>query len=145
MSGIELAGLVLGTFPLVTFALEQYREAKRTALRWWRIERVYSRAVSRLEYERLFLRLQLRKLLLPLVTEGVLGDDDLEPLLADLNDAQWEVQDRKNALEQRLGDGYDQYVVILGEILEGMTDVWHLMGGEDSAFRAEIARRLVCR
>ena len=41
MSGIEVAGLVLGAWPVVMEALEGYRETFRTLKSWWKFQRTF--------------------------------------------------------------------------------------------------------
>jgi hypothetical protein len=66
MSGVEtVLGLVLGAYPVVILALQQYKEAKKNVVAWWRFERHYTNAWDALELERIILEQQLEKLLLP--------------------------------------------------------------------------------
>lgn len=41
MSGIEIAGLVLGAFPVVIEALESYRNAFTALKNWWEFQRTF--------------------------------------------------------------------------------------------------------
>lgn len=48
MSGIEVAGLVLGAFPIVVEALEDYRELFGALKSWWRFQRTFEVCLSQL-------------------------------------------------------------------------------------------------
>lgn len=41
MSGIKVAGLILGAFPVVISALEGYRKAFKPLKSWWKFQRTF--------------------------------------------------------------------------------------------------------
>lgn len=79
MSGIEVAGLVLGAFPLLIKSLEYHREMADAAGVFWKIKREYRKWAHDLEMCNLAFSGNLQSLLLPLVAD----DDAIKELLAD--------------------------------------------------------------
>src|SRR4051794_4057127 len=67
MSGFEVAGVVLGSLPLVISALEHYRDGLRSIQRWRKYERELQSLVRNLETERAKLQNVCEKLLVGLV------------------------------------------------------------------------------
>lgn len=41
MSGFEIAGVVLGAFPIVMSGLERYRKAFEPLKSWWKFQRTF--------------------------------------------------------------------------------------------------------
>ena len=79
MSGFEVAGIVLGAFPLAITALERYREIA-TRLNWFfEIRAQYNMCFDDLEFHQFQFRDNIRRVLFPLVAdegkiEALLGD-----------------------------------------------------------------------
>jgi len=67
MSGFEVAGVVLGSIPLVISALEHYRHGFRAIQRWRKYDREFQSLIRNLETERAKLQNVCEKLLLGLV------------------------------------------------------------------------------
>jgi hypothetical protein len=53
MSGIEIAGLVLGAFPLLIYALEKNRQGAEGVSDWWRIQRTHKKCHQELSYHQI--------------------------------------------------------------------------------------------
>lgn len=79
MSGVEVAGLALGAFPLLISALEHYRHLADAAGVFWKIRREHRKWMHDLKICRLAFERNLQFLLLPLVAD----DDSIELLLND--------------------------------------------------------------
>ena len=141
MSGIEIAGLALGAFPILTYTFDQYRDAKKAARRWWKVERTYTRLTNSLEYERLTFRLQLRRLLLPI--DGNLDDAELEALIAEPGDGRWKGKEIEAALKCRLDESYDRYCRLLQDMVDALAAVSNRLGG--SSFQTAIDQRIVSK
>lgn len=109
MSGLEVAGIVLGALPLIISALESLRDGASRLGRLIKFNAEYSKTWGEVEDEELMYRLQLKRLLKPLVRDDVLADDDLEVLLLDPSADSWKEPDLDNALRERLGESYERY------------------------------------
>lgn len=79
MSGVELAGLVLGAFPLLISALEHYRNLADAAGIFWKIKREHRKWMHDLKICHLAFERNLQFLLLPLVAD----DEAIDKLLTD--------------------------------------------------------------
>ncbi|KAH8685345.1 hypothetical protein BGZ61DRAFT_58203 [Ilyonectria robusta] len=112
MSGFEVAGLVLGAFPLAITALEKYREVATRLGLFRHIRLQYKKCRDDLEFHRLVFKRNLRHLLLPLVVD----DDRIEALLADPGGDSWKEPLVADLLEKRLQDSFELYI----EYIEGM-------------------------
>lgn len=112
MSGIEIAGLVLGAFPLLIQALKTYREGAETLKDWWKIERAYKKTNQDLNYHQILFEENVERFLLPLVAD----DDELRALMADPAGKGWEDAELELRLRQRLPKSYDLFLDIIGDI-----------------------------
>lgn len=142
MSGIEVAGLALGAFPIATYAFDQYRLLNETRRRWREIVRTFYKSLNRLEHQQLRLRLHLQELLLPLVNEGTIDDADLEPLLTEPSGRKWKEPNLETALAQRLSESHDIYIQLLRDLVEAVAAVWKLLGADKPEFRAAVDERV---
>lgn len=113
MSGIEVAGLILGLYPLVVSALEQYRHVYKAAGLLTRFESEYRKTLDDVKDEQLFFRMTLEELLLPLSTNESFDEGDLEGLLSDPTVSGWNNEDIQFALQERLGRAYERFVGIM--------------------------------
>jgi hypothetical protein len=137
MSGLEVAGIVLGALPLIIFALENLRDGASRLGRLISFNAEYSKTWGEVEDEELMYRLQLKRLLKPLVRDDILTDDDLEALLLDPSADSWKEPDLDNALKARLGESYDRYIANVEDI---QTLVWEILRPlvQSSAFQKRI-------
>ena len=116
MSGLEVVGLLLGTFPLIISALEHYENMHRAIGLLTRFESEYRKTVDDVKDEQLLLRLSLEELLLPL-TKGVsLESGDLEALISDPTGPGWKDEDVVGALKERLGTTYERFMEIASSL-----------------------------
>src|SRR6266536_4094554 len=107
MSGIEVAGLVLGAFPILITALEQYRETAVVFKSWWRFEREYNNFKYEVECQQRRFEQNLEIYLFPLIV-----DDDrlLESLLANPGGPEWKDNQLEQRLKERIPESYDLYM-----------------------------------
>ncbi|KAK4452752.1 hypothetical protein QBC34DRAFT_345838 [Podospora aff. communis PSN243] len=119
MSGVEIAGLVLGAFPVAIWALERYREVARMMGFWYEIRLEYQRSSNELKFHRLSFIRNLKQLLLPVVHD----DAQLQHLISDPGGDAWQDPEVQSALEVRLDDSYDLYLEILSEMRRVMQDL----------------------
>lgn len=119
MSGFEIAGVVLGAFPLVLSALEKYRELATRLGLWGKVHLEYKKWRDDLDFHQLLFTRQLRQLLLPLVVD----DDKIRELLSSPGDHGWKDQSISNLLEERLGDSHQLYLEYINGIERVMGDI----------------------
>jgi len=136
MSGIEVAGLVLGAFPLFISAMEHYEHTKKVTTTWWRIKRAHRKDLGRIKDCQLKFKLNLKELLLPLVHDGVVNRDEYETLLANPGSDDWNEGHVEDALRDRLSDCHGRYLETLQEMGETMTRLSRECRVDDVDFQA---------
>jgi hypothetical protein len=114
MSGIEIAGLVLGAIPVLISALDVYREGAENARDWWRIERSYNKCRNDLSFHGVVFEGNVERFLLPMVV----GDDELRLLMDDPAGSGWEDPELEHRLKWRLPKSYDLFLITIEEILQ---------------------------
>ncbi len=134
MSGIEVAGLVLGAFPIAVWALEQYREVARRMGFWYEIRLAYQRSSSELKFHRVSFIRNLKQLLLPLVADDI----ELRRLISDPGGPAWKDPAIAAALEARLQDSYDLYLETLGEMERVMRELNHELAVDNQGVQARV-------
>lgn len=112
MSGFEVAGVVLGAFPIAIVALEQYREVAKRLGFWMEMRVEYQKCKDELKFHQLVFTRNLRQLILPLIAD----DDKVRLLLSDPGGAHWQEDKLGALLEKRLGDSYDLYFTCVKDI-----------------------------
>lgn len=139
MSGIEVAGLVLGAFPLAILALEQYRDVARRMGFWYEIRLEYQRSSSELKFHRLSFLRNLKQLLMPLVAD----DAQLQRLIADPGGAAWKDSAIDQALKTRLQDSYGLYLEILDEMQRAMRELKDDLAVDNSGVQVKMTEQKV--
>ncbi|KAF4462043.1 hypothetical protein FALBO_11146 [Fusarium albosuccineum] len=115
MSGFEIAGIVLGTIPLVVSGLEAYSKLMRD----------WGKAPSELKSLNRQLRTEQSRLynVCDQLISDVVPQRDVEPMLQDPFGSLWQAQETKDRIRQRLWDSYrpfEETVVEVGEALESV-------------------------
>ncbi|GIZ45823.1 hypothetical protein CKM354_000897400 [Cercospora kikuchii] len=138
MSGIEIAGLVLGAFPLIISSLEHYESTKKYTITWWRIRRAHRRDLGRVKNCEVQYKLHMTELLIPLRLEGVISEQEFEDLLADSRGNGWQRSEVQEALHHRLADARDRYLAVLQELDEAITRLAKATFVDDVSFQAKL-------
>ncbi|KAK4075363.1 uncharacterized protein Triagg1_4484 [Trichoderma aggressivum f. europaeum] len=117
MSGFQIAGIVLGAFPIAINALEAYQDiAERVGL-FLTIKNEYINWKNELNFHKLSFTINMRQLLLPLVAD----DDMIAELLNAPGGDRWQDKSVAELLEKRLEGSYElymQYIQNMRRILE---------------------------
>lgn len=115
VTGIETAGIVLGTLPLIISALEHYAEGVETIHKWWRYKRELASLRRILDAEYIRFLNTCEELLV-----GLVPDAALAALLDNPGGAGWFDPDIDRKLRLRLRKSYPSY-------LETVTDMFDVM------------------
>lgn len=134
MSGIEIAGLVLGAFSLLIYALESYREGAELVGDWWRIERAYTKCKQNLKYHQLIFEGNIERFLLPLVVD----EDELKQLMIDPAGAAWEDPQLEKKLMERLPKAYDTFLGVMADINSLIESLKKELGVNNQKFCARV-------
>lgn len=116
MSGIEVAGLIFGAFPLIISAMEHGRTVVKVGRLHRRMREEYNNCRSDVKYYQMWYDRNLRTLLQSIVHE----QDEVDRLLADPGGASWKEGELQKLLEDRLQDSYSVYVNIMQRLNETM-------------------------
>lgn len=115
MSGLEVAGLVLGAFPIAIEVLGRYKEVARRLGFWYKIAAEHKKCDSQLKYHRIVYVSNLKRLLLPLTG---LDDTRIDELLDNPAGKVWSEARTAENLEKRLGDSHEIYLQCMEEFHE---------------------------
>lgn len=115
MSGLEVAGLVLGAFPLAIEVLGRYKEVARRLGFWYKIAAEHKKCDSQLKFHQLVYVSNLKKLLLPLAG---LNDARIDELLDNPGGKSWTEARTAENLEKRLGESHEIYLQCIAEFHE---------------------------
>jgi hypothetical protein len=134
MSGVEIAGLILGAFPLLIHALEHYGKGAKVLTDWWRIQRAYTKCKQDLEYHKILFEDSVEQFLLPLVVD----DDELKSLVDDPAGEAWEDEELEERLKERLPKSYTVFLNIMKDINELMETLKKELGVHNPQFVAKV-------
>ena len=118
VTGIETAGLVLGSLPLVISALEHYAEGISTIIKWWHFKKEILCLVRSLEAE------QARFLnTCELLLEGLVPAQDLEKLIQNAGGEQWKDDELDAKLRRRLHRSHMPYLNSVTGMQEALEEI----------------------
>jgi len=103
MSGLEIAGVVLGAFPLIISSLEHWHEAARTGGLIAHVQQEYMKRRHDLDFHQLMYKRNLQRLLIPIAT-------NVEELIRDPEGHAWRNVDLQARLQERLSESYQAYI-----------------------------------
>jgi hypothetical protein len=134
MSGIEIAGIVLGGFPLLISALEHYRDGAEAFSDFLNFKHVYKKCRRDVKYLQLCFEGTLKDCLLPLVVD----DDALGRLVSDPLGKEWKDQSLETLLKKRLPESYGLYMEMIEEINDIMAKLKEELVVEEVISGAEV-------
>src|SRR5438067_1420163 len=102
MSGIEIAGLVLGGFPLLVSAAEHYKEGWEPLVKWKRFRTEFLHFIDAIDIEKHLFDQMLERFLI----SADIAQAELQLFLTDPNYEGWQRKELAAALEMRLGHSY---------------------------------------
>lgn len=120
MSGLEVAGVVLGALPLIISALEHYADGINTAKRYWRYKSEIRSLILQVKTERGIFLNTIEQLL-----NGIVRIEQIETFLSSPRGDIWRDHDIDSKLKERLRGVYEIY----RDNVEGMkTSLKGIMG-----------------
>ena len=118
MSGVEIAGFVLASVPLMISALEHYVDGVDTITRWWKYKAELTSFANILCAESTRFLLTCERLLRDLVPEESLG-----LLMADPSCSLWKDPQLEEKLRMRLQFSYTVFLKVLGDMDGALKDL----------------------
>ncbi|CAN9281410.1 unnamed protein product [Alternaria alternata] len=114
MSGLEVAGIVLGAFPLLVSGIEHWRDVAKVGGFYWRIRKEYTKCQRDIQFHEIIYKNNLRELLLPLIQDA----KEVAKLIADPCGKRWGDAALQQRLESRLNESYQSYQNTMTEMNE---------------------------
>lgn len=133
LTGFDIAGLVLATFPLVIAALEAYDDGFQQIKEWIRFKGEFAAFLNALARQKIFFRQNMEELLAPIVE----SDYEMGQLLDDPDGAAWKSDDINERLKQRLSGRYEYeaYLAAVKSIMELLEKLKQRLKIEDNQVR----------
>ncbi|RMJ18496.1 hypothetical protein BHE90_000418 [Fusarium euwallaceae] len=131
MSGIEVAGLVLGGFPILLNCLDYYRKGFEPLEEWFSFRTHFIAFVDNIRHQMMRYHENMIRLLDPIISDN----ESLAKLVRDPTDSRWYDHSLDSLLEQRLSSELDRFLRIVGRMHEVMLDLNKLLrieGGQVS-------------
>lgn len=135
MSGIELAGLVLGAFPLLLGALEKNKEACGMLGDWWKVCKHYQVCLKEVKAEYNIFKMNLRSLLNPVLQDSTV----LDQYLADPYGEHWQSESLSDSMKQLLPTEYESYIDKMETFHNHMIALGQELGINKQAFQDRVA------
>lgn len=111
MSGVEVAGLVLGSIPLILACLEFYADGIAVTKRYWRYREEFKSLIIELRTEHTMCTNSIQMLL-----TGVVRKQDMAEFLACPCGEKWKEVKFEKKLKERLGSTYESYMDTIGQM-----------------------------
>ncbi|KAF2119217.1 hypothetical protein BDV96DRAFT_642255 [Lophiotrema nucula] len=136
MSGLEIAGVLLGTFPLIISGLEHYRDVAKVAGFFWQVRKKYQKCRSDVLYHELIYKRNLKELLLPLVSDS----EEVNRLIAEPGGQRWNSEALQQKLEERLQESYSLYIEIVNDMNETAEELRKELSFDQAAIQDKVNR-----
>ena len=127
MAGIEIAGLVLGSFPILLNCLEYYRQGFQPLDEWWHFRTEFIAFVDDIRHQSMRYNENMTRLLDPIIPDN----ESLKELVQNPQDPRWDDGSLVEPLEQRLASEWDRFLRIMRRMDEVMADLKKLLGIKD--------------
>lgn len=114
MSGIEIAGVLLGAFPLIISGLEHWRDVAKVRGFWRHVRKEHTACVREIQFHAILYKRNLKNLLLPTVGEP----SEIDNLLNDPGGPGWQSKPLQERFAGRLLESCDLYMNLVSEMNE---------------------------
>lgn len=111
MSGVEIAGLVLGSIPLIISALEHWEELLDPAIAYWKYHGELGLAIKELRNQHASYEQSLE-----LILTQATNDEQRSEMMENSNSHYWKDPDIEEALKTKFGRAYAAYVATTKDI-----------------------------
>lgn len=123
MSGIEVAGLVLGGFPLLISAAEHYKEGFEPLRKWKRFRSQFIGFIDAVDIEKNMFDATLERFLI----SADVPEEELQSFMTDPNYDGWYSEDLVEVLRSRLGPSYSVFMSTIKTLNETMADLQEIL------------------
>ena len=134
MSGIEVAGLVLGAFPIILSCLDYYREGFEPLEEWWNFRTHFIAFIDDIRHQMMIYHLSITLLLDPIITDPC----SLNALIEDATDPRWSNGSLSEILKQRLvATELERFLRIVQRMEKEIRGLKNLLGIKDGNVRIQ--------
>ena len=123
MSGVEIAGFVLGGFPLLVSAAEHYREGFEPLVKWKRFRTEFIGFIDAVDIEKQLFDQMLERFLI----SADVPHEEIQLFMTDRAYTGWQREDLVRTLRARLGGSYDVYMSTIKTMDELMHELHELL------------------
>ena len=127
MSGIEVAGLVFGGFPILLNCLEYYRKGFEPLEEWWDFKTQFVKFVDDIKHQMMLYDQNLKRLLDPIVTDN----EEFQSITENPNHPRWKDGSLAGPLETRLSSELGRFLRIVERMNQVMEDLGRLLQVKD--------------
>ncbi|UNI16894.1 hypothetical protein JDV02_003284 [Purpureocillium takamizusanense] len=135
MSGFEIAGIVLGSIPLVISTLEHYGDGLSTLQRWRRYQRELRCLTRNLETERVKLQNVCEKLLI-----GIVPPSRIEIMINNPMGNLWKEEETQRKVRVRLWKGLDAFEATIGDVERAVGEMSRRIASQHGPQASEFRR-----
>lgn len=130
MSGFEVAGIILGSIPLVISTLEHYKNGISMIQRYKRYERELQRLIRNLATEKAKLQNVCEKLL-----DGIIPPSRIDDMVENPGGDLWVRDDTQKAIRTRLWKSWNVFEETLRDIQTATDGMYEKLGGGSEVSR----------
>ena len=132
MSGIEVAGLVLGSFPILLNCLDYYRKGFEPLEEWWNFRKHFVEFIEDIQHQMMLYSKSIEILLDLIITDP----SSLNALVQNATDPRWSNGELTKILEQRLAASeLERFFRIVQRMEEEIKGLKKLLGIKDGNVR----------
>lgn len=123
MSGIEIAGLVLGSFPILLNCLDYYREGFEPLEQWWQFRTSFLAFTDDIRHQMMRYNENMVRLLDPIISDN----ESLKTLVQNVADPRWQDGSLDGSLRERLAGEHDRFLRIMDRMSDITKDLKRLL------------------
>lgn len=127
MAGLEIAGVVLGAFPILLNLRDYYKRSCQPFTEWLHFESAMIDLLDEIEHQRMQYNWTMNELLRSAITDK----HDRDTLLYNAQDSRWTDRALLKAFEERLGQHYDRCIRLLRRMHTSLDRLGKILGIED--------------
>jgi hypothetical protein len=131
MSGLEIVGVVLGSFPILLNVLDYYRQSLQPLHDFVHFRTRLLAFTDKIRHQRMLYRQNMTELLKPTITRV----EDRDALIDNANDPRWSDRSLELLLTGRLGGEEDRFIRIAGEMNDSLKALKKLLGIQEGSVR----------
>lgn len=128
MSGIEIAGLVLGSFPILLNCLEYYHKGFEPLENYWNFRAYFIAFIDDIRHQMMKYNDNMTRLLDPIIADN----ESLNALVRNAKDPRWKDGSLDVPLEMRLASEHDRFLRIVERMEEVVESLKKFLRIEDS-------------